>query len=249
VKQINNELYNDLGDAWWHAEDHMITFLRHESAIKVDFILKHCPAKKSLNILDLGSGAGLITLPLAQAGHRLTAVDLSEPALKQLQAKAHSLGIENNIQTIQANACKEVEKLSPTEKFDLVLAMDVLEHVENPQALIQTAQKYLRPGGVFIYHTLNKNWLCWLVYLQIAPRLIKHCPPHLHLYHYMIKPKQMTQWLSELGFQSSVPVGIHPPILQRGMGELLFTRAIKTPLHFKYCKSTTFGYLASAILN
>jgi hypothetical protein len=65
----------------------------------------------------------------------------------------------------------------------------------------------------------------------------------------MIKPEWMTQWLTGTGFQSSQPIGIHPPLFQRGMGELLLTRSIKTPLRFEYCKSTTFGYLASAILN
>jgi 2-polyprenyl-6-hydroxyphenyl methylase/3-demethylubiquinone-9 3-methyltransferase len=123
MPEINNAFYEDLGDAWWTADDHMIAFLRQESAIRIDYILKHLPVSDGpLNILDLGAGGGLISIPLARLGHQMTAVDLSEASLKVMRDKAKSAGIENRITTICGNI---QEPLPLTGPFDAILAMDV----------------------------------------------------------------------------------------------------------------------------
>lgn len=239
--EVNNRFYHELGDAWWTADDHMVAFLRAESGIRLDYIGKHLPkSDKPLNILDLGAGGGLISIPLAKLGHRVTAVDISEEALEVLMRKAVSEGIRDNVTTVCADI---LSPLPLNREYDVVLAMDVLEHVPNPKAVIRHAGDVLKKNGCFLYHTLNQTFWCWLLYLQIAPRLVPHSPDHIHLHRYNIKPAWMRQWLSELGFVNHEQIGAHAPPWQRGVLDLLSHRRMVTPLRFEYCRSMALGFL------
>ena len=174
---VNNQFYNSLN--WWEANDHMIVFLRAESKIRLNYIHKSMPNLKGKTVLDLGCGAGFISLPLAEMGACVTAIDLSEEALRILQEKAQQKNLQNNIQIKQADILQE---LNLNQKYDLVLALDVLEHVFCPEKIIEQAFKYLKPNGLFIYHTLNRTFWCWLLYLQLVPRLIKNDPKNVHVH-------------------------------------------------------------------
>jgi 2-polyprenyl-6-hydroxyphenyl methylase/3-demethylubiquinone-9 3-methyltransferase len=245
--EINNTFYQELGDAWWTANDHMIAFLRAETAIRLDYIVSQLPAsEKPLKILDLGAGGGLITVPLAQRGHHITAVDLSDASLDVLLRKARSEGVDSRVSVIQADI---LEPLSLAEKFDVVLAMDVLEHIPTPELVVAHSRQYLTLGGKFIYHTINQTWQCWLIYLQLAPRIIRHSPKHVHIYRYCIKPVRMSEWLQQAGFKNHTQRGIRPVLTPALIGELLLQRRLDMDLQFDYCKSLALGYLGCAQLD
>lgn len=239
---INNEFYHTLGDAWWTADDHMITFLRYESVIKLDYLQKKLPPPPA-TLVDLGAGAGLVAIPLAQAGYRVIAVDVSAASLAVLMNRATQLEVADRIETVVADI---TQSLPIKEPVDAVLAMDVLEHVSSPAKVVESAAALLKPGGVFAYHTLNQTWQTWLLYLQIAPRLIRHGPKDLHLHHYNIKPAWMTQWVKASGLTPTEQQGIHAPFCQKANWELITRRRVKTPLRFEYTNSLVFGYLGMA---
>ena len=246
MAEINIAFYDDLGDSWWTAQDHMIAFLRAENAIRIDFIKKHLPtAKGPLRLLDLGSGGGLITIPMAQEGHHLTALDLSETSLAVLNQQAERKGVSDHITTLQADMMKPWPVEGP---FDVILAMDVLEHVSAPHAVIAQAQAMLKPGGIFIYHTLNQTWLCWLIYLQLAPRIMRNSPKDIHIYDYCIKPEWMSDWLQQTGFTHHEQIGLRPKLNLNIIWQLLRERQLNTELQFDYCQSLALGYIGWAQL-
>ncbi|MEZ4573911.1 MAG: bifunctional 2-polyprenyl-6-hydroxyphenol methylase/3-demethylubiquinol 3-O-methyltransferase UbiG [Vampirovibrionales bacterium] len=241
---VNNDFYNDLGAHWWSATDHMITFLRHESVIRLDFIGQHLPPDgRACRLLDLGCGAGFISIPLAQAGHQVTAVDCSRTSLDVLLQEAEKRGCAQNITVVEADLR---HRLPVPDDFDMVLAMDILEHVDQPQQIIAKAAGHLKPGGRFLYHTLNQTVWCWLVYLQLGPRLIRHSPKDLHRWDHNIPPAHLLGWLEVAGLLSHPPRGVHAPLFQRATWDLLTTRSIQTPMRFEYISSLAFSYIGMA---
>jgi 2-polyprenyl-6-hydroxyphenyl methylase / 3-demethylubiquinone-9 3-methyltransferase len=241
---INNEFYNLLKEDWWEANDHMIVFLREESRIKLNYIQKNINDLNNISVLDIGAGAGFISIPLAHLGAKVTALDLSSESLNILFERAKKQNIDN-IKIIEANA---LEELNLKEKYDLVLALDVLEHVVEPQKIIINARKNLKQNGVFIYHTLNQTFWCWLLYLQIVPRLIKHDPGSVHNYKLNIKPDQLNTWLIENNFNPQEQIGIRAPFLQKANWELLVYSQLTSSLNFEYTNNLDLGYLGRAIV-
>lgn len=242
---VNNTFYDHLGAAWWTATDHMITFLRYESQLKVDYCLRHLPPPQEAGwIAEFGAGAGLVSIPLAQAGYRVIAVDLAAEALAQLHHQAEQRGVSDRIQTVVGDITVPVDL---PEKVSAILALDVLEHVAEPAAVVAQAARHLPPGGTFLYHTLNRTVKCWLLYLQLAPRLIRHSPKDVHRWRYNIRPDELHPWLSANHLTLIEERGTYSPLWQPAMWELLTTRAVTTPFRFEYSRDKSCGYLGCAI--
>ncbi|MDX1921434.1 MAG: bifunctional 2-polyprenyl-6-hydroxyphenol methylase/3-demethylubiquinol 3-O-methyltransferase UbiG [Candidatus Caenarcaniphilales bacterium] len=249
---VNNDFYNELTlEDWWQRINHAVYFLRAETPIRIDFIKNNFPNLENKKVLDLGSGAGFISIPLAQEGAQVTSVDLSERALELLAQKAGQENCATNIQTVKADITKLEEHYAlniQPQSYDLVLAMDVLEHVKNPEQIVKRAKECLKPGGKFIFHTLNRSFACWLLYLQAMPFLIKHYPKDVHLHEYNIKPQELNEWLKQNDFKLLQLLGIKAPFFQRGMLELIFTSQVKTPLDFVFTDNLSLGYIGLAEL-
>lgn len=237
---VNNQFYDLLKDDWWNANDHMIFFLKAESKIKIEYLKKNIINLTNLKILDIGAGAGFISIPLAQMGADVTAVDLSKSSLNTLAKKANELGVDKKIRIIHADA---ISYKDTNEKYDLVLAFDVLEHVNEPQRIINNAYNLLNKNGIFAYHTLNKTFICWLLYLKLVPAIIKHAPVDVHIHEWNIKPVQMIKWLNEAGFKPNEQIGIRAKILQKGILEFITKRKIESEFQFAFTKNLSLGYL------
>ena len=138
MKAINNDFYETLGDKWLTASDHPIALLRAENRLRNPWIASKLPS--SSKVLDMGCGAGFLTQELANLGHEVTGVDLSEQSLKIARK------LDSKSTYIKADVTKV-----PLESgsFDAVCAMDLLEHVENPKAVVQEASRLLKPEDYF----------------------------------------------------------------------------------------------------
>lgn len=234
---INNSFYDDLQERWYLENDHPIALLRAENALRKDWIASQVAPHQ--NILDIGCGAGFLANFLAQKGHAVTGIDLSETSLKI--ARLHDQ--TNSVEYIQASAYHlPFEK----KKFDVVCATDVLEHLEHPEKLIEEASRVLRHGGLFFFHTFNRTLASYVIVIKGVDWFVRNAPKDMHVYSLFIKPKELQKMCYSNGFNIENLTGFRPKILTKGFFRLLLTKKISTDFSFCFCSSLKTGYCGVA---
>lgn len=238
---VNNAFYDDLGSQWYEAYDHPIALLRAENKARAPWVASqltnHFTAPCS--VLDIGCGAGFLSNCLAQHGHKLTGIDLSSPSLKIAQAydTTHTAHYQ------KADACSLPFQQG---QFDAVCAMDLLEHVEEPDRVIAEASRVLKPGGLFFFHTFNRTWLSWLFAVKGIEWFVPNTPCHIHLYRLFIKPSELTSYLHHNELKLSKIHGLMPR-MDKSFLKLLLRRGIPPQFSFKTISSLSCGYVGFAI--
>lgn len=234
---INNAFYNELQERWYLENDHPIALLRAENAVRKDWISRQIAPHQT--ILDIGCGAGFLTNFLAQKGHSVTGIDLSETSLEiaRLHDQTHS------VEYIRASAYHlPFEKT----KFDVVCATDVLEHLEYPEKLIQEASRVLRPGGSFFFHTFNRTFASYIVVIKGVSWFVRNAPEDMHVYSLFIKPEELQKMCNSSGFNIENLVGFRPKIWNKEFFRLLLTKKISADFPFCFCPSLKTGYCGVA---
>lgn len=230
---INNAFYEELDEKWYTAFDHPIALLRAENKIRIPWILETIGRDKK--ILDIGCGAGLLANALAKEGHEVFGVDLSPSTLKI--AKKHDA-----TQTVVYDLADAAALPYPTQTFDVVSAMDLLEHVENPQQVISEASRVLKPGGLFFFHTFNRNPLSYLLIIKGVDWCVPNAPKNMHIYRLFIKPSEM----EKMGRNNSLKLiemkGFIPKLSLKTICEMTLQKKVPEHFTFRFSKSLATGY-------
>jgi 2-polyprenyl-6-hydroxyphenyl methylase/3-demethylubiquinone-9 3-methyltransferase len=239
---VNNAFYDDLGKQWYEAYNHPIALLRAENKARAPWVIKKIAEHFSQNrcsLLDIGCGGGFLSNTLAQHGHQVTGIDISEESL-------HIAREMDSTRTV--NYCKADGYKLPfsSEQFEIVCAMDLLEHVEEPTRVIAEASRVLKPGGIFFFHTFNRNWFSWLIALKGVEWFVPNTPENMHLYRLFIKPREMTHYLKQNNLKVSEILGLMPA-MDKGFFQLILQRRISTHFSFKIISSLKCGYMGHAI--
>jgi len=140
--------------------------------------------------LDVGCGAGLLAVPLARMGASVTAVDAAPELIIAAKTHAAGAGLTIDYRAIGVEALEG--------KFDLVTAMEVVEHVADPRAFVASLAARLAPGGLLILSTPNRTAWSKLLTITLAEGLGK-IPKGTHHFNEFITPEEMTAMLSEAG--------------------------------------------------
>lgn len=240
---INNEFYKELGDKWYTAEGDAIALLRLEKNATNPWVLQkvrqHHGTDGSVRILDVGCGGGLLTFDLANAGWKVSALDVSEGVLRVGRARDR----EKRVNWVEGRA----EHLPfPDRNFDVVCMMDVLEHIHEPKVALMEAVRVLKRDGTLLFHTFNKTWLAWLFAAKGLDWFIKDSQNHIHDWNLFIPPEQVEEWLSEKGMRVLEFKGLHPKMASRAFWKLVFTRRVPPDFQFKLGGPLNMGYLGCA---
>lgn len=240
---INNEFYDDLKDDWHTRFDHPIALLRAENKIRAPWMANELQQRLSapVKVLDVGCGGGFLSNYLAKMGHEVTGIDLSSSSLEAARQNDKT----KTVNYLHANA---YDLPFPDRSFDAVSAMDILEHVENPDRLIQEAARVLRPGGLFFFHTFNRNFLSYLVIIKGVEWFVKNTPKNMHVYPLFITPKELKQKCSKYQLRVETMHGFRPKILTKAFWELIFNKNITKDFSFTFTKDLTTGYTGIAAL-
>ena len=198
--------FSDLADEWCDVNGkfkplHMFNPIRIEyitEKIKQEFNLinQNNNFLKDLKILDIGCGGGLISEPLARLGGEVTGIDASEKNVKI--AKLHSK--KNNLNINYLN--KSPEQLNNSEKFDIVLNLEVVEHVENVDLYIKSCSNLLKKNGIMFTATLNRTIVSYIKAIVGAEYILRWLPIGTHDWNKFIKPEELEKKLSSANFST-----------------------------------------------
>ncbi|WP_413580844.1 bifunctional 2-polyprenyl-6-hydroxyphenol methylase/3-demethylubiquinol 3-O-methyltransferase UbiG [Bdellovibrio sp. HCB288] len=240
---INNKAYDLLAERWYEAQDDPIALLRNQHKLEMPWILQTIErfiGRKSAKILDMGCGGGFLSNDLAAAGHHVSGIDLSDSSLKVAESRDHTHSVHYQIGDVY-------QVPFPDSSFDVACAMDLLEHVSEPQKVLAEASRVLKPGGLFFFNTFNKNQLANLVVIKSMEWFVKNTPDDYHVYSLFIKPNDLTKWMKETGLHDVEIRGIRPVFMQKGIWSLIRTGEVPRDFKFTFSKSPMIAYTGYAM--
>ena len=204
--------FSKLADQWWDVNGkfkplHMFNPIRIEYI--VEEISKHFKLNrnkkfllKDLAILDIGCGGGLISEPMARLGGNITGIDASEKNIKI--ASLHSK--ENNLKITYLN--KSPEQLDEKEKFDIILNLEVVEHVDNLDLYLKSCYKLLKKNGLMFTATINRTFTSYIKAIIGAEYILRWLPIGTHDWNKFIKPEEMQKKLADKKFLTNSIKGL-----------------------------------------
>lgn len=157
-----------------------------------------------LKLLDIGCGGGLLSEPMARLGFDVTGVDASERNIATASAHARSSGLTINYRASTAEAL-EAEGAGP---FDVILNMEVIEHVADPAAFLQSTARLLAPGGLMIVATLNRTPKAFALAKVGAEYVLRWLPAGTHDWSKFLKPDEVRGFLEGRPYEIQGPYGV-----------------------------------------
>jgi 2-polyprenyl-6-hydroxyphenyl methylase/3-demethylubiquinone-9 3-methyltransferase len=244
ARPVNNALYDTLGERWYAADDDPVALLRAESRLRNPWVARSIRSQltDSARVLDIGCGAGFLSNHLASVGFRVEGLDASADSL----AVAARHDLTQSVRYIEGDAA---HLPYADGAFDVVCAMDFLEHVEDPARVVAEAARVLRPGGLFFFHTFNRNLLAWLVVIKGVEWFVKNTPRDMHVLRLFIKPEELRRSCRAVGLDVVELCGSAPVIWSRAFWRMLLTRVVPPDFRFQFCRSTVLAYTGYARRN
>jgi len=200
------EKFNLLAHKWWDPTSEFKP-LHEINPLRLEFI-KNSIDIKNKKILDVGCGGGILSESLAIEGADVTGIDQGEKVIQiaKLHAKETNIKIQykhTNIEDFYKNT---------SEKFDVITCLEMLEHVPDPNSIINTCSKLLKPGGKIFFSTINKNLKAFLFAIIGAEYVLNLLPKGTHEYKKFIKPSQLQDWAraNSLSFDSIIGMTYNP---------------------------------------
>ena len=192
------EKFSNMAAEWWDPEGkfkplHKFNPIRikyiKESIIK-EFQLKNKEYPLSgINVLDIGCGGGLLSEPMCRLGANVTAIDASNKniTVASLHAKKNNLKI-NYI-------CSSPEKLKTSKKFDVILNMEIVEHVEDVDFFLKSCANLLKKNGLMFVATINKTLKSYIFAIVGAEYVLRWLPIGTHEWEKFVKPEELKRIL------------------------------------------------------
>jgi len=159
---------------------------------------------EGLRLLDVGCGGGLLSEPMARLGATVTGLDASPQNVKTAKVHAEPLGLDIDY---RAGAAEQLLE-SGEAPFDVVLTMEVVEHVADVDLFLKTCAKLVAPGGVLILATLNRTPKAFALAILGAEHVLRWLPPGTHEYAKFVRPNEARAPLTAAGLEVDAPTGV-----------------------------------------
>ncbi len=185
-------------------------------------------------LLDLGCGAGLLSnalrSSLAEERFTIHGVDAAEAA-RDTARRHHPADARKNpvhYQKVDATSLP-----FPDGTFDAVLAMDFLEHIEDPGLILREVSRVLRPGGLLFFHTFTRTPLSRFLVIDLVESFVPNTPPHLHIDSLFLQPGELRSMLANSGMELSELHALNPVITPQSLASLIFKREVPEDFEFR----------------
>jgi 2-polyprenyl-6-hydroxyphenyl methylase/3-demethylubiquinone-9 3-methyltransferase len=227
------ERFNRLSATWWNREGPMRP-LHVVNALRLDHIVEQIAdhfgqdkknALTGLRILDVGCGGGLMSEPLARLGAQVVGVDASPGNIAAARLHAESQGV-----AVDYRLGDPTDVLAPDEQFDVVLALEVVEHVSDVPAFVDAVAKSVAPGGLLFASTIDRTWKSFVFAIVGAEYVLRVLPRGTHQWARFVRPAELAAAVGRSGLQQRDLRGMrYLPLLHKA----------------SWCQDTRVNYIAS----
>ena len=209
--------FGALADRWWAADGEFVA-LHKLNPVRLGFLrdpaLSHFTDKAlnkpdslkplaGLRVLDLGCGGGLLSEPLHRMGADLVSIDASEDGIRAAKEHAAANGLEMDYR------CTTAEELAAAgEQFDIVVAMEIIEHVADVNVFMDTCAALVKPGGLFFASTLNRTPKSYALAIVGAEYLLRWVPRGTHDWRKFVRPSELARGLRRNGLMTDKVTGV-----------------------------------------
>lgn len=252
---VDNQLYDRLASGWWDERGSLhalaalnparFGYMRRVLADELRIDLT------GLRVLDVGCGGGLLAEEFARQGCVVTGVDPSAESLAVGRAHALAQGLDVRYERARGEALPFAAN-----SFDAVYCCDALEHVNDVGQVIAESARVLKPGGVYLYDTINRTWRSRLIVIGLLQewRWTSLMPPRLHDWNMFIRPPELTRLLNHCGLEPGGVTGLAPranpfriarALRQRKRGAMSYAEAIAR-MDVRESSDTSLSYIGYA---
>ena len=207
VNQEEIQKFSKLADQWWDANGKFKP-LHTFNPIRIKYIIDKCSSHFKLNkqenktlsklkILDIGCGGGLVCEPLTRLGAQVTGIDASYKNIEV--AKIHAK--KSNLKIKYLNASPEKNKIN--EKFDVILNLEVVEHVDNLDLFLKSSSKLLKRNGIMFIATINRTFESYIKAIIGAEYVLRWLPIGTHDWQKFLKPEEIEKKFKQLNLDKT----------------------------------------------
>ncbi len=211
--------FTRLGNEWWNLTGSMAP-LHKLNPVRIAFIrdriLAHFPGPDGsprdvrrgkplagLSVLDIGCGGGILSEPIARLGAAVTGIDPGADNIGVASTHAEQSGVEIDYRATTA------EELAATgARFDVVMAMEVVEHVTDVKAFVGTACEMVKPGGLFFAATLNRTLKSFALAIVGAEYVLRWVPKGTHRWEQFVTPAELAEAIETAGLDVTDRSGV-----------------------------------------
>lgn len=206
VDEAEVEKFNRLAAEWWNPDGRMkplhrfnpvrLSYLRDTLIAQFDRDAKAIQPFGGLSLLDIGCGGGLLSEPLARMGFTVTGIDPARNNVDVAKAHAEQAGVAVTYRKVTAETLVEEKAL-----FDVVLAMEVVEHVPSVPEFVAAATSLVKPGGIFVAATINRTKRAFALAIVGAEYVLRWLPVGTHSWDKFVTPDELEDAIAAGGME------------------------------------------------
>jgi len=206
VDEAEVEKFNRLAAEWWNPDGRMnplhkfnpvrLSYLRDTLIMQFDRDARAIQPFGGLTLLDIGCGGGLLCEPLARMGFTVTGIDPARNNVDVAKAHAEQAGVAVTYRKVTAETLVEEKAL-----FDVVLAMEVVEHVPSVPEFVAAATSLVKPGGIFVAATINRTKRAFALAIVGAEYVLRWLPVGTHSWDKFVTPDELEEAIAAGGLE------------------------------------------------
>lgn len=222
IDQTEIEKFNRLASTWWDADGPMwplhrlnqlrIGYITEQLVSHFDLDTNNNSPLSGLKVLDIGCGGGLLSEAIAARGASVHGVDIPEKNIAIAKQHAASLG---NPPFYEQTTAEDLQQRG--EQYDVLLNMEVVEHVANLDSFMTACNSLVKPGGLQIVSTINRNPIAWFSAIVGAEYVLKWLPKGTHQYRKLVRPGELLNLCKRDGLEPVNSTGVFVNPITRKM--------------------------------
>lgn len=194
MERNNLAFYDQQAVQWW-SETATIFPLSKLNPLRFEYFDRFILNWQGLRVLDVGCGGGYTCEFLAQRGARVTGMDPSVACIEVAKSHAEEMGL-----TIDYHVGLGETLPFEDDSFDVVVCVDVLEHVQSVAATVTEISRVMQPGGLFCFDTINRTWQSRWLMIWLLEDVLRQIPRGIHDWHQFVPPEELHHLLTQAEF-------------------------------------------------